>query len=223
MSRRKAHLIITVILLSISAGMIGWTFWPLSAGQSRVFIRPNVATLPGASNPPPAVLDPRILTLLWPHSVRLGDAGRISLDFVRDPADSALGRGDTPQSGASGFNVMVDARLEMPDARIVPLGLVSQTMLPGQPIHFEWQVAPYEPGDVDGTVWVYLRYVAADSGEQQQVLIAVKPVRVRSVALLGLPAGVVRAAGWVGIVAGIILGLPFFDETARRMWMRTRP
>ncbi|MEJ5225099.1 MAG: hypothetical protein WHV44_11640 [Anaerolineales bacterium] len=213
MSRKTAYRLVTTAVLLISLGILGWTDWPPAAEQSRIFLRPNAASLPAAPNPPPGVLEPRVLSLLWPRAMRLGDFGRIRLEVAPDPSAPLPGPAD-----ASAMHLMLDARLEMPYARTVPPpGLVSQTMLPGQTVVFEWQVSPYEAGDVEGAVWVYYRFVVPESGEQEQVLMAVQPVRVRAVTLLGLSAGVARIIGWGGVVLGVILSLPLADEFLRRL------
>lgn len=201
---------------------MGWTVWPPAAEQNRIFIRPGTITLPAAPNPQPAVLEPRVLSTLWPRIVRLGDPGMVRLEFAPDPIGASGQGGAQPADVYETHNVLLEARLEMPGMRVSPPGLSSQALLPGQVIRLQWQVSADEAGEFEGTVWVYLRFVPRTGEAQEQILIAVKPVQVRSVMLLGLvPAGVARAAGWVGIVVGLILGLPIFDEAARRLWMRT--
>lgn len=211
---QKAYRIITAFTWLIALGLLGWAAWPLPADQSQVFLRPDFLSLPQSLHLPPGAVQPRILVLTWPRVVRLGDSGRITLDVLPDPASSTTLTVDGVQP-----NLMVDARLEIPDARLLPPpGLVSQTLLTGQSLHFEWRVAPYRATEINGVAWVYYRFVVSETGQQEQVLVAVKPVQMQVVSLAGLSAGVVRAAGWVGVVLGVILSFPLVDGVLRRFW-----
>ncbi len=210
---RKAYRLITAFTWLIALGLLGWAAWPLPVDQSQVFLRPDFLSLPPSLRLPPGAVQPRLLVLTWPRVVRLGDAGRITLDVLPDPASPAALTADGGQP-----NLMVDARLEIPDARLQPPpGLVSQTLLMSQSLHFEWRAAPYRATEINGAVWVYYRFVAPKTGEQEQVLVAVKPVQMQVVSLAGLSAGAARAAGWAGAVFGIILSFPLLDDALRRL------
>ncbi len=211
------RLILIIVLLSVSFGMIGWSAWSPAAAQDRVFIKPENMTLPAPTDPQPVVLESRILSTLWPRSVRLGDSGLVRLEFTLDPSSRELDGGAPAPNVYDTHNVLVEARLELPGMDINPPGLASQPLLPGQDVSFTWQALPRAEGDFAGQVWLYLRFVPRTAGVEQQVPIAVKPVQVQAVSLWGLPAGVTRAAGWGGVVLGVILSLPLLDEAIRRL------
>lgn len=217
MSSRKTRLFLILALLAISFGLIGWATWPPAATQDRIFIKPGNMTVPGAPAPQPAVLETRVLSTLWPHSVRLGDVGRVRLGFTLDPLTREWpGAAQTPNVYDT-HNVLLEARLELPGMDVNPPGLISQPLLPGQDVSFTWEVSSRAEGDFAGEVWLYLRFVPRAAGVEQQAPIAVKPVRVRAVSLWGLSAGAARAAGWGGVALGVILCLPFLDELLRRL------
>jgi len=220
MSPRKTHLIIIAFMIALSASLIGWSYWPLGADENQVFINPDNMILSGANDPQPAVLEFRTLSTFWPRSVRIGDSGVVRLDFSLDPVmHQSIGN---PQlvDVYDLYNVLVDVRLEMPGAVVAPPGLFSQPLRPGQNITFNWRIYPNDVGQVSGTLWVYLRFVPRDMGEQEQVLIAVKQFKVESFALFGLGVGVVRVIGGIGFVLSIILSLPFVDRGLRGLFVK---
>ncbi len=95
----------------------------------------------------------------------------------------------------------------MAGVEVAPADLVSQPMQPGDRVEFIWSVKPEGVGTLRGTVWLYLRFIPKDGGQESKSTLAVKTIEVRVANLLGLSGTSARLLGIAGMVVGSFLGL----------------
>ena len=80
---------------------------------------------------------------------------------------------------------------------------------------FQWSVRPSEVGTYRGTIWLYLRFVDKQSGEESRKAISAQIVEIEAVNFLGLSGDFARTTGIVGSVLGTIIGFPFFEDIVK--------
>jgi hypothetical protein len=155
-----------------------------------------------------------ILTLTYPVQIRVGDS-----DFVRLVFDA----GDGQQNIFETHHVVAEARFDVSGMQSTPSELVSQTLLEGQTVSFNWRVNPTEVGIHQGTIWFYLRFVDKVSGEESRVTVSAWVVEIEAIDFLGLSAGVIRILGVAGLIIGGVLTYPFFLESVQSAINKLKP
>ena len=91
----------------------------------------------------------------------------------------------------------------------VPADIVSTALVEGGDATFYWEVNPRETGDLRGTVWLYLRLVPKAGGEEMRQPVSAQLIEISSKSVLGRTGSEARAAGVVGLIVGLALGIPF--------------
>jgi hypothetical protein len=141
------------------------------------------------------------LILTYPAQVRVGDA-----DFVRLVFDT----GDGLQDIFETHHVIAEARFNVSGMQSTPSELVSQTLLEGQTVSFNWKVNPMQVGIHQGTIWFYMRFVDKVSGNESRVTVSARVVDIEAIDFLGLSTGFVRTLGVAGLLVGGVLTYPLF-------------
>lgn len=166
----------------------------------------------------PAVKEARLLVLEWPPKIRVGDADVIRLTLeVNDEGDL------TPTAVIAGHDirgevvyipdvyethrVIAAARLDVAALQIAPNSLIEQPLLPGEKVDFFWSITTNEIGSYRGTVWLYLRFLPLDGGEEVQKPLTAQVIEINSVNLFGMGGTPARVFGSVGIAIGALLGM----------------
>jgi hypothetical protein len=202
---RKLRIGLGLFILAVSILFLAWGFWPV---QRELRVRP-VSGTPGSAGP-----EKRGLTLLYPPKIRAGDTGVVRLTLDVDDLFPAA-----DDTGSSHFydthTVIAEARFDLPGISVRPSDLISAPVALGQTAVFYWTLRPVEAGHVLGTIWLYLRTVDKQTGEESRETISAQIVEIESVKFIGLLANRVRAIGLVGVVIGLFLSLPFFGALAR--------
>jgi hypothetical protein len=184
-------------------------------------------------HPQPGLSETRMLTLEYPPRIRAGDSDQIRLTFETDSngtlTATAATAGNQPQREIiqipniyETHYVIAEARLDMAGIQISPLGLVSQSLQPGQTLTFTWSIRAEEPATHRGTVWFYLRYVPIDGGPEQRQALSAQKIEIEAVNFLGLKAQTARWLGAAGIAVSFILGQPIFGNAFKWAWQRVR-
>ena len=119
-------------------------------------------------------------------------------------------------------HVIAEARMDMAGVQILPADTVSEPLLPGESVTFYWSVSPAEAGNYRGTVWLYLRFVPKDGGEEMRRTISSQLIDIRSTTLFGIKFGSARFLGILGSFIGTVLGFPFVDDLFKWLWKRMR-
>ena len=174
----------------------------------------------------PALPERRRLTLEFPPQMRAGDSDVVRLTLEVDE----LG-GITPTAEIGGnvvtgelieiqnlyetHHVIAEARFDMAGMEISPPDVSSQTLAQGQSVTFYWSISPHETGVYRGTVWLYLRYVAKQSGEESRKAVSAQLVEIEAVNLFGLSGNFARTTGVIGSVVGTVIGFPFIEDIVK--------
>jgi len=185
---------------------------------------------------PSAIPEMRRLVLEWPGVIRIGDSDlvRLVLEIDKDglPTSTAVFLGNELSSERfeipnvyETHNILAEARLEMAGVKVAPADLVSQPMQPGDRVEFIWSVKPEGVGTLRGTMWLYLRFIPKDGGQESKSTLAAKTIEVRAANLLGLSGTSARLLGIAGMVVGSFLGLdnllPWGWKLLRRLFARS--
>jgi hypothetical protein len=101
-----------------------------------------------------------------------------------------------------------------------PAELVSEPLAPGNSATFFWSVRPQEAGLYRGTVWLYLRFVEKQNGDESRKTVSAQIVEIEAVNLLGISGRVARATGSIGSIVGAIIGFPFFEDIVKLIFKR---
>jgi hypothetical protein len=173
--------------------------------------------------PQPALPEKRYLTLEFPAQIRAGDSDLIRLTLEVDDLGNI-----TPTAEIDGnvitretieipnlyetHNVIAEARIDMAGMEISPPDLLGATLAQGQSVTFYWSIRPAETGIYRGTVWLYLRFVDRQNGEESQKAVSAQLVEIEAVNLFGLSGNFARTTGVIGSVVGTIIGFPFFED-----------
>jgi len=207
------------LLLGVSLAALAWGLWPLPDQARSLAVSPQ-EMLPVELGSDPAlaglsaVAEPRLLLLVWPSIMRLGDLAEVQLQFGPaepvDPPEPALASPGEP------YSVLAEARLDLPGLPHSPPGEISQALTPGRSLAFVWDLLPVAAGETAGTVWLHLRYTSTTRPELRQVLTAQR-IQIRSIDFLGLSGPWARALGSAGVVVGAVLCL---DGVVLWLWSR---
>jgi hypothetical protein len=171
----------------------------------------------------PALPERRRLTLEFPHQIRAGDSDLVRLtlevDDLGNLTPTAQFGGNVVSGGVveipnlyESHQVIAEARFDLAGAEIRPADLVSEALSPGNSVTFQWSIRPPDVGFYRGTIWLYLRFVDKENGEESRKTVSAQIVEFEAVNFLGLSGEFARTAGVIGSVVGTILGFPFFEE-----------
>jgi len=206
---------------------------PTTTEASLIFnTEADISTfIPSISSPRPAILESRVLTLEWPSKIRVGDADIIRLTLEEDeqvntsPTDDH--RGNMADGDKEPFfdsyvthNVIAEARVEMAGLKIIPAETISEPLLPKEPVMFYWNLRPKKERSYRGTIWLYLRFIPNNGGNERRRVISVQFLEVEAISLFGISGGQARAMGAAGLLTSILLGIPFIENRVRRLWRK---
>ena len=171
------------------------------------------------------------LVLTNPRTLRVNDTAQVKL--IIEPLPDGLLAGqeiveDLEKAGDSALNgdqaaygVYANAQLEWVGMHVLPAGVISQPLKPGQTLTFTWQVDAGSPGAYTGTMWMSLRLVPSGNGEGITRTLSAQRFDVRISNLLGLDGRTARWAGVLGMGVLIVLCKEDLDRFLRRLKGRT--
>ena len=179
----------------------------------------------------PAIPERRRLTLEFPPQIRAGDSDLVRLTLEVDDLGNLT---PTAQFGGNvvtgeiveipnlyeSHQVIAESRFDLAGVEVRPAELVSEALTPGSSVTFQWSVRPSEVGTYRGTIWLYLRFVDKQSGEESRKAISAQIVEIEAVNFLGLSGDFARTTGIVGSVLGTIIGFPFFEDIVKFLLKR---
>ena len=187
-------MVLASVFLVISLPLLFWGFWPP---------RRETVTLPLLpADGMPSLPEARTIHLTFSPVMRAGDAQIVELNLSADgeAEDNRL---------YEEYNVIVEARLDLPFADVRPAEVVSTALTEGGAATFYWDVNPHEEGELRGTVWLYLRLVPKAGGEETRQPVSAQLIGISSKSVLGRTGSQARAAGVVGLIVGLALGILF--------------
>jgi hypothetical protein len=239
-SRRFPLFVVALFLgllsVQLACGFGAGSSQPSSAVATRIAPAPTEkisVPMPLSPQGAPTVPEMRVLTLEFPPVIRAGDSDVITLTLEVDeqgnltPTVSSVGNVTRSEVVSipnvyETHNVLAEARLDMAGVEIRPTDMVSQPLLPGQPVKFFWSVRPAEVGKYRGTVWCFLHFVPKTNGQESRQALSAQIVEVDATALFGIQAGPARWFGVVGTFVSSLLGLPFLESTLKWLWKKIR-
>jgi len=192
---------------------------------------PSLTALPPRGTAQPAIPERRRLTLEFPPQIRAGDSDLVRLTLEVDDLGNLT---PTAQIGGNviagevveipnlyeSHHVIAEARFDLAGMEVRPAELVSEPLAPGNSVTFRWSIRPPDVGVYRGTIWLYLRFVDKQTGEESQKTVSAQLVEIEAVNFLGLSGEFARTTGVIGSVVGTIIGFPFFEEILRFLFKR---
>jgi hypothetical protein len=178
-----------------------------------------------------ALPERRRLTLEFPPQVRAGDSDLIRLTLEVDDLGNVTPTAELDGHVVTGevveipnlyesHRVIAEARFDIAGLEVRPTELISEPLAPGNSATFYWSVLPQEAGTYRGTIWLYLRFVDKQNGEESRKTISAQIVEIESVNFLGLSGEAARSMGVIGSVVGTLIGFPFLEEIVRFLFRR---
>jgi hypothetical protein len=200
---RKVRIGLGLLILAVSLIFLIWGYWP---AHRELRVRP----VSGAAEASPS--NERALTLLYPPKIRVGETGvaRLTLDVDALKALLPVNEGAESSNFYDTYTVIAEARFDLPGIHVRPSELISAPVSKGQTAVFYWTLRPAEVGKSRGTIWLYLRTVDRQTGEERRETMSAQIVEIESVKLLGLTTGWIRILGLMGTVTGLFLCFPLF-------------
>jgi hypothetical protein len=195
---------------------------------------------PGAvptNSPPPTVAarvpERRLLSLEWPPRLRAGDADLVRLSLKVDEKGQitptalfedhvVIGEPVEIPDVFETHNVMAEARLDIAGLDVAPGDLVSQSLRPGEDLTFTWSIRGEEVGKLRGTVWLYLRFLPLDGGQESGLALSAQIIEIEVVNLFGIGGAAARIMGLVGVAFSGLLGADDILNGIRWLYRRKR-
>ena len=181
----------------------------------------------------PSIPEQRRLTLEFPPSIRAGDSDRVRLtlevDEMGNLTPTAIVDGNTVTGETVSIpnlydthNIVAQARLDMAGVEVLPAEIISEPLLPGDPVTFYWSVLLSDAGAYRGTVWVYLRFTPKEGGDSLTRTLSAQFIEIEATTFLGVKAGPARWLGAIGSFISGILGMPLIDEILKWLWGKVK-
>ena len=179
----------------------------------------------------PAIPERRLLTLEFPPRIRAGDSDLVRLTLEVDDLGNLTPTAQIGGNVVTGtiveipnvyetHQVIAETRFDLAGMEVRPPDLVSEALTPGSSVTFQWSIRPAEVGIYRGTIWLYLRFVEKQGGEESRKTVSAQIVEIEAVNLLGLSGEFARTTGIIGSVVGTIIGFPFFEDILKFLLKR---
>ena len=208
-----------------------------SAGEAPVVepTAPSLSEFPTAVAPEathsPGLPERRRLTLEFPPEIRAGDSDVVRLTLEVDDLGNLTPTAQLGGNVVSGetveipnlyesHHVVAEARFDIAGMEVQPGELISEPLAPGNTATFYWSIRPREAGTYRGTVWLYLRFVDKQNGEESRKTLSAQVVEIEAINLLGISGWFARTTGVIGSVLGTIIGFPFLEDIVKFLLRR---
>lgn len=238
-SRRTFSLLIVIgVMTAFGCGIFSGGS-PPEAGEppGALATAPLPTVLPTLVTPQitaqPALPERRRLTVEFPPAIRSGDSDLVRLTLEVDDLGNLTPTAQLGGNEVTGevveipnlyesHHVIAEARFDIAGMEVRPAELVSEALSPGSSITFRWSVRPPAVATYRGTIWLYLRFVDKQSGEESRKTLSAQIVEIEGVNFLGFSGEFARNTGIVGSVVGTIIGFPFFEDIVKFFFRRRR-
>ena len=187
---------------------------------------PSLTSVVTEATSQPALPERRRLTLEFPPQLRAGDSDLVRLTLEVDDLGNLTPTAELGGHVVTGevleipnlyesHHVIAEARFDIAGLEVRPAELISEPLAPGNSVTFYWSVLPQNTGTYRGTIWLYLRFVDKQNGEESRKTLSAQIVEIEAVNFLGLSGNFARTTGVVGSVIGTLIGFPFFEEIVK--------
>ena len=181
----------------------------------------------------PALPERRRLTLEFPPQMRAGDSDVVRLTLEVDDLGGLTPTAEFGGNVVSGevieiqnlyetHRVIAEARFDIAGIEISPADLSRQPLAQGQSVTFYWSIRPPETGVYRGTVWLYLRFVDKQNGEESQKAVSAQLLEIEAVNFFSLSGNFARTTGVIGSVVGTVIGFPFLEDIVKFLIKRRK-
>jgi hypothetical protein len=205
-----------LIILLFSLGSIVWSFW---------YFPPNSESFPLTSfntamkTSYPDWNGQYWITVSWTPVIEVGNQGYLWIRL--DPKNSPQAGKTSPQIPAynscaaahpspfCAYNLLTEARVDLPGMDISPAGAVSKAWQDGQILEYAWNTRSSAKGSYSGTIWFYLEQVPKTSGDAIVQPLLARHVTLTTINFLGLDAVFWRLLGGVGVLIGAALWMSY--------------
>ncbi|HEY9076810.1 MAG TPA: hypothetical protein VIO61_09760 [Anaerolineaceae bacterium] len=160
----------------------------------------------------PAGIEPRSAVISYPEWTWVDQPGKIKVDITPDQVRSAQIPGE--------LGWFMEVRVDAPGVVVRPPGSLTQPLVPGKPVHFEWEATPSQGEEWKGVIWVYYQVVNKQSGQTQEIPVLAKQITIHTWSLFDLPLSTTRwlAISLLGIGIGCqILAMIRYPKATHRM------
>lgn len=221
-----ARRIFAALILALSCTMILWSVWPFGQNSQSLSFKPEdlfLLTEQLEIFPDSPILEPRVLSLKWPKKIREGEMQSIELAFTPEDVilegqsmDTNLAQAsNTLPEIADAYSVLVEGRLELTGVNFSPEGQVSQLLQYGEPLNYLWHVQVQQAGVYKGTVWIYLKVISKQTGQENRQVLSAQRIEFTAVNFFGLNDVSTWLLGSLGLAIGIVLT---FDRWVVFLW-----
>jgi hypothetical protein len=202
---------------------------PPASSEPTVSVPSTV--LPPRGTAQPAIPERRRLTVEFPPQIRAGDSDLVRLNLELDDLGNLTPTAEIGGNVVSGevveipnlyesHHVIAEARFDLAGVDVRPADLVSEALEPGNSVTFRWSIRPAEVGVYRGTIWLYLRFVDKQTGEESRKTVSAQIVEIEAVNFLGLSGEWARTTGIIGSVVGTVIGFPFLEDIVKFLFRR---
>ncbi|MBE9474246.1 MAG: hypothetical protein IMY85_05090 [Chloroflexi bacterium] len=207
--------VLAFIIFTGSLIFLAWGYYPALEGTKKLRV-------PGVGQQ----------SLAWTSRIRKGETGSLKLDF-----DSAeLGIGGIAASGSETNNfesirqfplhstdhILLETRVELPGVLIQPGEELIQPLQSGEKLTFNWQFTPFESGEIEGEIWIYLNILSEDQSNDSRHPISILSIHVLSIDLFGMTGRTARILGIMGVCIALVLWRDLIGDFANRFLKRQR-
>jgi hypothetical protein len=179
----------------------------------------------------PALPERRYLTLEFPPRMRAGDSDLVRLTLEVDDLGNITPTAEIGDHVVTGkiveipnlyesHHVIAEARFDIAGMEIRPSELSSEPLAQGNTATFYWSIHPRNVGVYRGTIWLYLRFVDKENGEESRKTVSAQIVEIEAVNLLGFSGQFARTTGVIGSIVGTIIGFPFLEDIVKFLFKR---
>ncbi|NPV55882.1 MAG: hypothetical protein HPY76_04290 [Anaerolineae bacterium] len=149
------------------------------------------------------------VNLTYPRALWLGDDGVIDLRLSAQELIAiapAVNHGQTAVTDLfETQRVVVEARLQLVGMDYAPTGSSLEPLAPGSQVRFNWRVNANRPGNGNGTVWVHLRLVPKNGGEELRLPVYAFPVSIAVKDWFGIDTGSIRLVLLSVVLVALVL------------------
>lgn len=201
---------------------------PTQSSMQPAEIPTIVPTLPS-----PGIPEKRLLVLEWPEKIRQGDSDIVRLTLKLDEQGQLTATAEIEGNEVTStpveipnlyetHSVQAQARLDLGGVSISPSDTVSQALLPGEEVTFNWSVHPGEVGRYRGTVWFGLRFLPKSGGEAIEKQLSAQIIEIQCVNFLGMSGSAARVLGGAGVLVSSLFGLEDLLALGKKLAFRRR-
>jgi hypothetical protein len=221
----KAYLISLTMLIIVVIAVIVYSY--LSLVQTQKTIPFSLLTPADLQSGLPADLpaflinEQRTLSLSYPAQLWAGQEGTISM-LISPANPNTQGPDVNSNSNPSGYNVDVEARLELDNVDVLPGKTIIEPIKEGKPVLFLYEINSDSALQFNGNLWVYLNIVQPQSGKDWQVTRLALPLESEINPFLGMTVNLARIIGYslLGLDFTGILLLILFQQPLKKKLSR---